>query len=209
MTTSRRTILKHGLVGTGLLVIGGVGLGLRGTHYRQARRPLNILTQRQFSTLAAVADRISPGDEDLPSAWDMEVAEKIDLLMASKAPADAEEFAMVLDLLENALVGAVLDFRITTFTGSSRAVQDAVLHGMRTSSISARRTMFIALRGLCTAAYWGDPRTHAVTGYEGPPNFGNVGVPAPIMATPAIAATPAIVATPATPANEPLAEPVP
>ena len=181
--TSRRTILKYGLAGAALLAIGGVGLGLRGTRQRRPRRSLKILTARQFSTLAAIADRISPGDAELPSAWDLEVAENVDALLATKAPADAEEFALVLDLVENALVGLVLDFRTTTFTGSSPDTQDAVLNGMRASAITARRTMYIALRGLCSAAYWGHPRAYASTGYPGPPDFGNIGVPAPIVAT--------------------------
>ncbi|TNE86704.1 MAG: hypothetical protein EP330_21140 [Deltaproteobacteria bacterium] len=183
MAPSRRTFLKYGLAGTALLAAGGVGLGLRPTTYREPRTPLKALTPRQFSVLAAVADRISPAHGDLPSAWEVEVPEKVDALLARKAPADAEEFGLVLDLLENALVGLVLDQRFTTFTGSSPEVQDAVLRGMRTSSLATRRTMFTALRGLCSASYWSDLRVSQHLGYVRP-NYGNVGVPAPIEATP-------------------------
>lgn len=173
------------MLGAGLLAVGGVSLGLRGTTLRTPRTPLKVLSQAQFSVLAAIADRVSPATATLPSAWDLHVPEKVDALLAGKAAADLEEFALVLDLVENALVGLMLDRRISTFTGSSPAVQDAVLTAMMTSSFETRRTMFTALRGLCTASYWSDLRASKHIGYPGPPDFGNVGVSAPIVATPA------------------------
>lgn len=189
MAPSRRTLLKYGLAGTALLAAGGVGLALRASVLREPRVPLTVLDRRQFSVLAAVADCLCPAVDGLPSAWEVEVPEKVHALLVMKAEADAEEFALVLDLVENALVGLVLDRRFTTFTGSSPAVQTAVLEGMRSSRLATRRTMFTALRGLITASYWSDPRVYPHTGYPGPPDYGNVGVPHPILPTPTPAET--------------------
>lgn len=184
MAFSRRNLLKFGLAGTALLALGGTGLALQQTVTREPRSPLRALTPRQFSVLAAVADRICPATGSLPSAWDLDVPEKVDALLARKAPADAEEFGLVLDLLENALAGLLLDGRFSTFTGASPDAQDAILRGMASSMLTPRRTMFAALRGLCTASYWSDPRASTHLGYTRP-NFGNVGVPAPLLPTPA------------------------
>jgi hypothetical protein len=183
MTVTRRTILKFGLGGAAMLALGGTGLALQATVQRDPRVPLVALSPRQFSVLAAVADRMCPKTDTLPSAWDVEVPEKIDALLARKAVADAEEFGLVLDLLENALAGLVLDGRFSTFTASPPETQDAVLRGMARSTLATRRTMYAALRGLCTASYWSDPRASRHIGYRRP-EFGNVGVPHPLLPTP-------------------------
>lgn len=159
--------------------MGGLGLGVRGTQVRAPRRPLKILDLTQYSVLAAAADRLAPTGPGWPTAGDLEVAEKIDDLLARGDPATAAELTQVLALLENALVGFVLGGRITTFTGSAPEVQDAVLDGWRRSRVSVLRTAFKALNGLVGASYFGDPRTYALVGYPGPPDF-RVPEPAPV-----------------------------
>ena len=89
-------------------MIGGVGLAVRPSRMKEARRALAVLSPKQFSTLAAVADTLCPGGDGFPSAWEVLVPEKVDALLAAKAPADADEFALVLDLVESALVNACL-----------------------------------------------------------------------------------------------------
>lgn len=173
---TRRSVLRFGLGGAALLAVGGVGLGLRSTVTRAPRRPLKTLDERQFSVLAAVADRVMPGDGDeLPSAWALEVPEKVDGVLATVHPADAAEMGQLLLLLESALAGFVLDGRPRTFTASSPEQQDAALGDWRASRIGVRRTGFRALQKTILAAYYGSPETWEAVGYPGPPDFGNAG----------------------------------
>lgn len=168
--STRRNVLKFGLAGAVLLAIGGVGLGLRGTVRRVPASPLLVLDDVEFSVLWAVAERVCPANGKFPAASSVLVAEKIDALLAGLDPATQAETKSLLRLVENALPGLLLDGRFTTFTGSSPAVQDAVLEAMRTSRMGLRRTMFKALGGLVGATYYAQPEVWGAVGYPGPPD---------------------------------------
>ena len=171
---SRRQLFRYGLGGTALLAAGGVGLALQGTVMREPREPLRVLDATEFSVLAAVADRIAPGDgEAFPSAWEARVPERIDELLETIHPADVAELKQLLRLLESALFGFVLDGRPRTFTASSAEQQDAVLRDWQGSRIGVRRTGARALQKTVLAAYYGAPETWEAVGYPGPPDFGN------------------------------------
>lgn len=146
---------------------------------RAPRRPLKTFDLTSYSVLAAAADRLAPTGPGWPTAAELEVAEKIDDLLARGEAATAAELIQVLSLLENALVGLLLGGRLTTFTGSSVEVQDAVLDGWRRSRLPLLRTAFKALNGLVGASYFGDPRTFALVGYPGPPDYSAFVQPAP------------------------------
>jgi hypothetical protein len=155
-----------------LLALGGVGLALRpGADIALPGMVLQVLTPRQYIILAAVADRLCPGGPGRPSASDVGVASKVDALMALLHEGDAAELCQGLMLIENALVGLLLDGRPTPFTLLGPTEQDAVLHTFRTSRIPIRRTIYKALRGLVAASYWGDPLLYASSGYPGPPDY--------------------------------------
>jgi hypothetical protein len=190
MALSRRSFLGLGLGGAAVLAVAG--LGLLPTTLRPSATPLRVLSPRAFSVLAAVADRICPGDGAFPSASELRVAESIDALLAVSDPSmgaelrvaesiDAllavsdpsmgAEIGQALLLLDNALAGLLLDGRPTTFTGASPEAQDATLAAWATSSLVLRRKVFKALRGLVAGAYYGNPRVYAAVGYPGPPDF--------------------------------------
>jgi len=169
---NRRTILKFGLGGAAVLTVGGVGLGLRGTAMRAAPQALRVLSTRQYSILAAIAETLCPGGPGLPDANEVQVAVKVDGVLDTLHPGDAKEFVQALALMENALVGLAFQGRFSTFSGSSPAVRTAALEGWRTSGLALRRTAFTAVSGLCMGAYWSDPSTYAHVGYPGPPPLG-------------------------------------
>ncbi len=171
MTPDRRTLLTWGLAGTGLMAMAGVGLGLRPTVPRAAPGPLRKLDPRSYSVLAAIADRVTPGTTDAPTARELDVAYQIDTLLDSLHPSVAWELNQLLKLFDNAITGLLLDGRITTFTASPPEVQDEVLQSWRTSRLSVRRQGYRALRNLCAATYFADPATYASVGYPGPPDF--------------------------------------
>jgi len=176
MPISRRNVLRYGLGGALILAAGGTGLALQATAPREARGPLQVLDARTYAILAAVADRIAPARDGFPPASELQVAEKIDALLASSDPALGAEMKQVLHLLENALAGFVFDGRVRPFTQLPASEQDEVLRAWQHSRLHVRRTAYAALHGLCAAAYYASPAIYARVGYPGPPDFGNVAV---------------------------------
>lgn len=172
MALSRRSFLGLGLGGAAVLAVAG--LGLLPTTMRAPATPLRVLSPRAFSVLAAVADRICPGGGAFPPASALQVAEKIDALLAISDPSMGAELGQGLLLLDNALAGLLLDGRPTTFSGASAEAQDATLAAWATSSLALRRKVYKALRGLVAGTYYSDPRVYAAVGYPGPPDFASV-----------------------------------
>lgn len=173
MPITRRTALGGGLLTVGLLAVGGVGLGLQSTRQREPRSPLGALTPTQFSVLAWVADTMMPGTDAVPDAWTLRVPEKVDAMLASTDAWLAAEIGQALLLLENAVPGLLLDGRPVPFSQADAETRARTLERWRTSRIPLRRSAFRALHGLCAGSYWSDPATRAVSGYPGPPNYGN------------------------------------
>jgi len=171
MPLSRRTLLKYGLGGTLLLAAGGAGVAFQQTRLRTPATELQVLDQRTYSILAAVADRITPAGDGFPSAAELQVAEKVDALLATLHPAVGEEIRQALLLLENALAGLVLDGRSRPFTRLPPDAQDETLRAWQNSRLTVRRTAFTALHGLCAAAYYASPAIYRLVGYPGPPDF--------------------------------------
>lgn len=167
--TTRRALLRYGVAGALVLAVGGVGLSLQPTVRTAPSEPLKVLDEVEFAILAAVAEALLPGDARRPSARALSVPEKVDHVLSTMHPADVAEVKQVLRLLENGLMGLLLDGRPATFTGASPSARERVLERWRTSRWTLRRTAYLALAGLCNAAYWTDPRVWASVGYAGPP----------------------------------------
>ncbi len=172
MDVSRRNLLKLGVGGAALLSVGGVGLALRPTVLATPEQPLRALDAQTYSILAAMAERIVPQQEGFPKASAVGVADKLDTLLWAMHPADVRELRQGLLLVENALAGLLLDGRWSSFTGSPPEVQDRALESLRTSRIPLRRSLYRAIYGLVSGAYWSEPALYALAGYGGPPEFG-------------------------------------
>jgi hypothetical protein len=178
MALTRRTILKYGLASATLLAAGGAGLGLQSTVERTPSQPLKALDPTEYSILAAVADRVCPSIDGQPTAADLDIAAQVDHLLSTLDPGTQAELKGVLRLLENALPGLLLDGRSTTFTAATPEAQDSTLRSWQHSRIYIRRSGYKAIRNLCAASYYADPRTYASAGYPGPPDFSSF-APAP------------------------------
>jgi hypothetical protein len=164
---NRRNLLKYGLLGSGLLAIGG--LGLQSTKLMKASQPLLVLSTVEFSILFAVANRLLPQNGGFPAASDLHIAERVDHILSKAHPDVQSEIKQVLHLIENALVGTILGGHIRPFSQCSSKTQDQILEQWKLSSLSLRRTAFKALNGLCGATYYADSKTYALLGYDGPP----------------------------------------
>lgn len=168
MSTTRRAVLAGAAAGA--VGLGVVGIAAWPARLREARVALRVLDRTTFSTLAAVAERVCPAMDGLPSAWDLQVPEKVDLALWGMHPGTAADVQRALRLLETGLLGAI-DGRIRPFTRLSPAAQDQVLERWGTSRFEVRRVAFTALANLTSAAYWSDPATFRHLGYPGPPTW--------------------------------------
>ncbi len=171
----RRQLLKRGVFGGALLLVGGGGaLALRSTLVRrQPPHPLKLLTVDQHAVLAAVAARFAPGDgaaATWPTADALDCAGKVDALMATVHPAVGAEFRQLLGLFESALFGLVVTGTPTPFTRLSPAAQDARLEAWHHSRLALLRSGYQALKRLCHATYYSSPEVYALLGYPGPPD---------------------------------------
>jgi hypothetical protein len=171
---TRRSLLKLGLGGTAVLVLGGIGLSMRRPVLVPALGPLLVFNQREFSICTAIAETMCPGEGTLPSAQAIGVAAKLDALLHVVHPGVGKEIRQVLNLFENPVASMLFDRRITPFTHLDAGGRSEALQRWRTSSLDLRRQAYKGLHGLVTAAYWGDPRTYASVGYPGPPDYGNL-----------------------------------
>jgi hypothetical protein len=175
---SRRSALQAGLAGLAVFGVGAGGLAVWPTTEADAPADLLVLSPRTWSVLSALAEAVCPSGGGWPTAAAIGVASKIDKLMAGMDKDDADQLVLALLLIDNALAGLALDRRIGTFSGADLADRRRALQAWRESALPVRRTAFKALRGLCASAYFADPRTEAMVGYPGAPNFGQADAPA-------------------------------
>lgn len=178
MTTNRRMFLQLGAATMAVLALGPALVVATGpaTVLREPAGPLRVLSVKRYSVLAALADAICPGvpssDGGLLNGSAAQVADKIDALLAAAHPSLGADIGLALDLIESSIVALMLDQRPRRFSACSPEVQAAALEAWRTSAIVQRRQAFGGLSSLINASYWSDPRTYAVSGYPGAPDYG-------------------------------------
>jgi hypothetical protein len=169
----RRAFIQRGLVGGGVLVLAGaLPLALRSTMRRSPSAPLRLLSEDEFSVLAAAIARLVPGEgagAGWPTAASLRCAEKIDGVLALAHPDIGSDFKRLLRLFESGLVGAVVAGSPRPFTRASTSDQDARLEAWRRSRFELLRSGYQALKRLAHAAYYASPETYALVGYLGPP----------------------------------------
>lgn len=167
---SRRALIQRGVVGGILLACGGTTwLALRPTVRRPLpQAPLKVLTQAQYSVLLAVVERCVPDPISTEPERQSTVL-RIDQTLAVADRRTRADVTQLLGLLDNALVGFVLDGTARPFTALRGTEQDEALESWRRSRLAVRRTGYQALRRLVTAHFYADPAAQAAIGYPGPP----------------------------------------
>lgn len=170
-TESRRGVLKKGLWGGALLLLGsGTTLFvLPGKDEGAPREGLHVLSKRGYAVVAALARRLIPDVAGKPTVDQLRVAFVADRILAKTDATARDELQQLLGLFENALPNLLFGGRATPFTMLDAQAQDLVLAEWRDSTLTLRRTGFQALRGLVMASYYSQPETWAATGYPGPP----------------------------------------
>lgn len=164
---NRRSFVQRGLFGGALLLFGGGALALYPTrHLASPTKALRVLDDRGFQVMVAIAARVVAR----PDADPGKIAEAVDESLARTSPEAQADIGSLLGLFENALPGVLLDGRVAPFTRLDGPAQDRVLESWRDSRIVLRRAGYHALRRLCLAVYYGDPRSWPAIHYGGPPD---------------------------------------
>ncbi|MEO0604514.1 MAG: gluconate 2-dehydrogenase subunit 3 family protein [Myxococcota bacterium] len=189
--TTRRNLLRIGVIGGAALVVGGIGLELQSTALLPVPDVLQSFSPRAYRVLTAVADTFCPGDGKAhPSASEVDVPADIDAYVATLHPADAGQLEQVLRLLESPLVGLLVNGRTRPFTQLSPVARQRVLLAWRDHRLTVLRSAYMALRNLVGTTYHANPRVHVAVGYPGPPDYGQADAPAIQPRQPAPAAQP-------------------
>jgi hypothetical protein len=170
MNTSRRSVLKTGLFGGTILTLAGLGWAAsRASRLRPAPSGLQVFDALEYSVLFAVAERVIAPQPHWPALSEVDPVKNADGTLRLESDFVLGDIKKLIRLFESPVAGLLLDGRATPFTALPGAAQDAVLESWRTSRLAVRRTGYIVLRTMIAAAYFGDPRTFGVVGYEGPP----------------------------------------
>jgi hypothetical protein len=168
MALSRRSFL--GLSAAGTLVLGAAGLALFPGKRVPPQDWLLTFTESEYSTLVALIETVSPGSSGVPSGVELGVAAELDTLFSTLPPENGAEIALALGLIENALVGAILDARPRPFSRLPLERRAEIWAAWCTSRIPLRRTVYKGLNALILATTWGHPEMTALAGYSGPPS---------------------------------------
>lgn len=179
MLASRRAVLKKGVFGGAILVLGGATvLATRTSKSLPLPSGLRALDARSYALVMALADRLVPPKEGFPRPEEVGVAARLDARLADLDATSKKEIAQLMSLFENALFGFLFGRRTKTFTQLTAAEQDAVLVEWRDSKLALRRTGYEVLRSLILVAYYSSPLTWPAVGYPGPPDgFHQPGAP--------------------------------
>ena len=169
---TRRQLVKRGVVGTILLLAaGGTASLLWPTRRRRPRAGLRVFDEKEASILASVAATILRVEPGAPSPDAVDVAGRIDALLALSPPDVQDEFRRLLRLFENGLAGLVTGTGWTSFTAASESSREARVRAWESSRVPIFRTGYQAMKRLCAACYYSAPETWASIGYPGPPEI--------------------------------------
>jgi hypothetical protein len=163
---SRRSLLRWGLVGGGLLLVGGGGwLALRkGDLTALPPQGLQALLPSTYPILVVVAETIIPPDLVTPE----EVALAIDRRLSFALPALQEEFNLGLALLENGFTGLFTRGSGTPFSSLGPVERAKGLLAWRDSPIGLLNNAYHGIRKLCMGAYYAEAAANRRSGYPGP-----------------------------------------
>lgn len=169
---TRRGFLRAGVIGGLLSGYVGLSVALQPTRKADELPPdAPVFDAEEMSILTAFADRICPAEgPGAPGAVALDVPRQVAEMLRYAPAAAQEEVKLALRVLESPLLGLLSGERYKPFTQLSPEGQDEVLASFRASSLPFKRAIFYALRGGVTGLYYGDERTWARVGYDGPPS---------------------------------------
>ena len=169
MPIGRRQMLKYGGLGALALSLGGLTLALQPSLMVEPPGPLKCLSKQEYSILFAIAEVLLPENNPFPAASKIQVAYRVDAVLARAHTGVQTEIKQVLSLIENAAAATLFDGHPRPFTRSLPTTQTTIIDNWRQSSLHIRRTAFKAISGLCNGVYYANSENYALVGYDGPP----------------------------------------
>ncbi len=113
--------------------------------------------------VAALADTLFPEEADAPSGAKI-VPDALDDLLAGMDADDVKQLNLALRLFE---LGAIPRYG-RRFSKLAAPKRERYARSWMRSKLAVQRTIFRALRGLCSNLYYADPRTWELLDYPGP-----------------------------------------
>lgn len=145
------------------------GLGVACAPSDRSRAPsgLRVLDAAQWALLDAVADTFVPrGGAFELGARDVDLARRIDALLADAAPAVRDGLGAALLVVE--WVAPLAAGRIGRFSGLDEAGRAASIDALRASRFGLLRDVYAGLKQACLFSFYAVDASWAATGYDGP-----------------------------------------
>lgn len=167
----RRRLLQVGTITTLLLGSAGAGLALLRPGVRDGR--FTAEARLVFAAVAAaVLDGMLPRDSTARAAALQAHLGRMDTTLAGLPPALQAEVGELATLLATAPSRLALTGLGAAWHEASVADVQAMLQGLRVSTLAVRQQVYHALRDLTNAAWFADPGAWAAIGYPGPRQVG-------------------------------------
>jgi len=178
MALSRRTFIKTGIIGGGLLAIAGLASkdtvwGGGTTHQTPTGEPLKFLTRKDYQVLATIASillsgAISQEPESRKQQIDTTLRE-LDKALIVLQPTAQKELRQLLGLLKIPIT-RILAARVTSsWENASPEAINSFLMRWRNSNTALFRTAYSGLHQLIMGAWYGQEQAWSSIGYPGPP----------------------------------------
>lgn len=172
-TTKRRSLLKLGLIGAALLATGGfVATRLAdGSPSARLAKAIHLGASMQLMlarVFEAVLNDVLPADPAQRQAQLDAAVGGLDKGIGNLPLHVQSELKDLLGILTLAPTRFVLAGRWSGWEAATVKDVQAMLTGLRTSSIELRRLIYVTLRDLAAASYYAMPQTWSAMGYRGP-----------------------------------------
>jgi hypothetical protein len=164
---NRRLFLRLGAFSPALIALRDLPLGGIAPALAAERGAPAVLDEDLSDVLLAVVERmVDTGVPEAPKPREIGTLAAIEGVLA-QLEGDAVD-ALRLALRAVDWWPAIFEGQFRRFRSLTAEEQDASLEGWRQSSISARRSVFYALRNLAMLGYWSQDATWGLIGYGGP-----------------------------------------
>ena len=172
LKTSRRGLLKAGLIGTAVLVTGGGIASLSGcSREPDSVQGLRFLRQQDVIFLTALAPVILqknyPGS--LGSKAEPQFLKALDTLMLTLSEYSQNQLRQLFDLMSLGPARVISGGPLVGWEEASPDDVEAFLLGWRDSLFSLKRMGYVSLSKLVTTSWYAMQENNSQSGYPGPP----------------------------------------